>query len=131
MRRALTALAAATLIAVAPVSAHHSFSAYYFEDQSVTLQGVIQEFQLRSPHATVIFTSPDGEGRSRTYSAEWSSPRRLTRNGVTKDTLKPGDAVIITGNPGRNQADHRVRLLTFKRPKDGWSWGILENETFN
>ena len=122
MRRALMALAAATLIAVAPVSAHHSFSAYYFEDQSVSLQGVIQEFQLRSPHATLIFTSPDGEGRSRTYSAEWSSPRRLTRNGVTKDTLMPGDEVVVTGSPGRIASEYKVHLKAIRRPADGWAW---------
>jgi hypothetical protein len=36
--------------------------------------------------------------------------------------------VIISGNPGRDPADHRVRLLQFKRPKDGWSWGLLPDE---
>ena len=46
--------------------------------------------------------------------------------GVT--SVKPGDHVIISGNPGRNAGDHRVRLLTFKRPKDGWSWGLLPDE---
>lgn len=122
MRRALMSLAVATLIAAGPVSAHHSFSAYYFEDQSVTLQGVIQEFQLRSPHATLIFTSPDGEGRPQTYSAEWGSPRRLNRNGVTKDTLKPGDEVVVTGSPGRVASEYKVHLKAIRRPADGWAW---------
>ena len=48
-----------------------------------------------------------------------------------QDTLKPGDDVVISGNPGRNAADHRVRLLTFPRPKDGWSWGMLPDEKFD
>jgi hypothetical protein len=39
--------------------------------------------------------------------------------------------VIISGNPGRNAGDHRVRLLTFKRPKDGWTWGLLPDEQFD
>jgi hypothetical protein len=42
--------------------------------------------------------------------------------------LKPGDHVVISGNPGRNPADHRVRLLKIQRPKDGWSWGLLPNQ---
>jgi hypothetical protein len=43
---------------------------------------------------------------------------------VSREThLKPGDFVVISGNPGRDPADHRVRLLQFKRPKDGWAWG--------
>ena len=67
MRRTLTALGIGALVAVTPVSAHHSFAAYYFEDQSITLEGVVQEFQLRSPHAILIFTSRDREGREQTY----------------------------------------------------------------
>jgi hypothetical protein len=59
---------------------------------------------------------------------EWGSPAQLNSQGVTKDTLKPGDHVIISGNPGRDPQDHRMRLLVFKRPKDGWSWGVLPNE---
>ena len=62
------------------------------------------------------------------YVVEWGSPTQLGGQGVNLDTLKPGDYVIISGNPGRNPADHRVRLLSFKRPKDGWTWGLLPNQ---
>jgi thiamine monophosphate kinase len=61
------------------------------------------------------------------YVVEWGSPSQL-QGKINRDTLKPGDHVVITGNPGRNTDDHRVRLLTFKRPKDGWSWGLLPDE---
>ena len=122
MRRTLIALGIGALVAVAPVSAHHSFAAYYFEDQSVTLEGVVQEFQLRSPHAILIFTSPDRDGRAQTFSAEWGSPNRLSGQGVTKDTLKPGDAVVVTGAPGRVGSENKVHLKGITRPADGWSW---------
>src|SRR5665213_1411261 len=42
--------------------------------------------------------------------------------GVTHDTLKPGDKVIVVGNPGRNPADHRIRMQSIERPSDGWKW---------
>jgi hypothetical protein len=45
--RTLTAIG--IVMAFIPVSAHHSFSAYYLEEQSVTLEGVVQAFQYRSP----------------------------------------------------------------------------------
>ena len=38
-------------------------------------------------------------------------------------SVKPGDHVVITGSPGRNPADHRLRMRTIFRPKDGWRWG--------
>jgi hypothetical protein len=38
------------------------------------------------------------------------------------------DVVVITGSPGRNPADHRVRMVSLVRPSDGFSWGHREGE---
>ena len=62
------------------------------------------------------------------YVVEWGSPSPAEGQRSPEMTLKPGDHIIITGNPGRNAEDHRVRLSTFRRPKDGMSWGLLPNE---
>jgi hypothetical protein len=70
--------------------AHHSFAAYYFESQSISLEGEVQEFQFRSPHAVLLMTARTPDGRMETYAAEWSNPRRLGSQGINKDTLKPG-----------------------------------------
>jgi hypothetical protein len=70
------------------------------------------------------------DGTMNLYVVEWGSPAQLSGR-VSRDTLKPGDHVIITGNPGRNPDDHRVRLLTFRRPSDGRTWGLLETERFD
>ena len=42
--------------------------------------------------------------------------------GVAGDTLRYGDQVIVTGSPGRNPEDHRMRMRSIERPKDGWKW---------
>ena len=131
MKRYLVlAVAVVSLAAGARVLAHHSFAATYLEDQSVTIEGQLVQFLLRNPHSFVHVMVKEPDGTTARYVVEWGSPSQLSGR-VSRDTLKPGDHVIITGNPGRNPADHRVRLLTFKRPKDGWSWGILADETFN
>ena len=122
MRRTLLSIGIGTLVAVIPVSAHHSFSAYYFEEQSVTLEGVVQEFQYRSPHAILVFTAPDSTGRTQTFAAEWSNPRRLSSQGITAQTLKPGDVVLVTGSPGRVASEYKVHLKGIRRAADGWSW---------
>lgn len=122
MRRTLSFLLWAVVGTGTAVSAHHSFSAYYFEDQSVTLQGDVVEFEFRAPHAWVRFNVLDGEGRASVYGAEWANPSRLSRDGVTKDSLKPGDVVKITGSPGRKDADRVMHLKRIERPSDGWSW---------
>jgi hypothetical protein len=109
-------------MAFIPVSAHHSFSAYYLEEQSVTLEGVVQAFQYRSPHAILLFNAPDAQGKTQTFAAEWGNPNRLANQGVTRETLKPGDLVVITGSPGRVATDHKVHLKGIRRPADGWTW---------
>jgi hypothetical protein len=131
MKRYLVGACAAFVLALGtPTLAHHSFAATYLEDQSVTIEGEIVQFLLRNPHSFVHVMVKEKDGTTNRYVVEWGSPAQLSGK-VSRDTLKPGDHVIISGNPGRNAADHRVRLLTFKRPKDGWSWGILESERFD
>ena len=62
------------------------------------------------------------------YGVEWGGTAALGGTGVTRDTLKVGDHVIITGSPGRNPKDHRVRMVTLHRPKDGFGWGRKPGE---
>lgn len=122
MRSTLLALATAILMAGMPAGAHHSFATHYFEDQSISLEGEVQEFQYRSPHTILLFTVRTPEGQTRTYEAEWSNPRRLRGQGINKGTLKPGDFVVVTGSPGRAGSEHKVHLKGIHRPTDGWSW---------
>ena len=121
MRTTLVALAFA--MAVPPVAfSHHSFAAYYFEDRSVTVEGTIAEFAYRSPHAWVYVDVADAKGGATRLGAEWANPNRLTRDGITVDSLKPGDRVVITGSPGRNVSENRIHLKRIERPADGWQW---------
>jgi hypothetical protein len=98
------------------------------EDQNVTVEGELVQFLFRNPHSFVHVMVKEKDGTTNRYVVEWGSPAQLGGQGVTRDTLKPGDYLVISGNPGRDPADHRVRLLKFNRPKDGWSWGLLPTE---
>jgi hypothetical protein len=113
-----------TLLAVAPLFAHHSFAATYFEDQRATIQGTLVEFVYRSPHSlvTVDVTEPATHELVR-WTVEWASNSRLGREGVNADTLKPGDQVTILGHPGRTAGEHRLHMWGITRPSDGWKWG--------
>ena len=122
MRAALLTLCVGVVAFRAPASAHHSFPAHYFEDQTVSIDGELVEFEYRAPHAWVRVMAPDEKGVLQQFSAEWANPSRLTQLGVTKETLKPGDRVIVTGSPGRNPAERRIHLKSIQRPADGWSW---------
>ena len=121
MRTTLVALAFAMAVPTV-ASSHHSFAAYYFEEQSVTIEGTIAEFAYRSPHAWVHVDVADAKGGATRFGAEWANPNRLTRDGITVDSLKPGDRVVITGSPGRNARENRIHLKRIERPADGWQW---------
>ena len=51
--RALAIGAFITLGLTVAVSGHHSFAAYYFEDQSIEIEGDIVEVQFKAPHTWV------------------------------------------------------------------------------
>ena len=122
--RVLTGISAAAVVAIAlPVQAHHSFPSTYFVDQSITVKGKVTQFMFRNPHSAVQLLAPGEDGKMVRWTTEWAAAAALERDGkASRDILHPGDEVIITGAPGRNAEDHKVRLYTIERPADGWRW---------
>jgi len=114
-----------------PLVAHHSFAATYREGQTVMIEGKLVQFQFRNPHSFVHVEAPDEKGMIQRWAVEWGGAGQLGGQGVTRESLKAGDVVVITGNPGRNPADHRIRMLSLRRPADGFGWGGKPGETFD
>ena len=121
-RTIVVAVALASLILAGSVSAHHSFAATYRENQSVTIEGQLVQWQLRNPHSIVQMIVHQPDGRDVRYAVEWRGAGELFGQGVRNDTLRVGDHLVITGNPSRQPSDHRVRLTRLVRPKDGFAW---------
>lgn len=129
MKRRLSVLVVAGLLLPGIAAyAHHSFAATYFEDRTVRIEGKLVQFQFRNPHSFVHVEAPDEQGVMRRWSVEWGGAGQLGGLGVTRESLKPGDHVIITGNPGRTTADHRIRMLSLRRTSDGFGWGQRPGE---
>ena len=124
----LFAAAAVVVGAGAKAYAHHSFAATYLEDQTVTIEGELVQFLFRNPHSFVHVMVKEKDGSMVRYAVEWGGAGQLGGQGVTRETLKPGDHVVISGSPGRNPADHRIRMVSLRRPKDGFGWGQRPGE---
>ena len=123
MKRLLVALAVAwTCVSGAQVHAHHSFDATYVEDEAVTIEGELVQVLFRNPHSFVQVTVMEKDGSMARYAVEWGGVAQLGGQGVTRETLKLGDRLVISGNPGRNPSDHRVRMTRLRRPRDGFGW---------
>jgi hypothetical protein len=124
----LVAVAAIIGMTSARAYAHHSFAATYLEDQTVSIEGELVQFLFRNPHSFVHVMVKEKDGSMVRYAVEWGGAGQLGGQGVTRETLKPGDHVVISGSPGRNPADHRVRMVSLRRPKDGFGWGQRPGE---
>ncbi|MBI2185689.1 MAG: hypothetical protein HYU37_01040 [Acidobacteria bacterium] len=125
MKRMLAALVAAGCCATAAQSyAHHSFPDVYSEDRTVTIQGELAQIVLRNPHSFVHVVVKEKDGSLVRYAVEWVGVTELGGQGVTPQTFKLGDYVIISGWPGRNPTEHRVRMTSLQRPSDGFGWKL-------
>lgn len=129
LQRLSAGLIGAVVLAVG-AKAHHSFTATYDESQEVRIEGTLLTFHFRNPHASVDIMTENENGEQTRWSIEWGGAGQLSGQGVTRDTLRTGDHVVITGNPARDPNVHRLRMQSLRRPSDGYGWGF-EGETFD
>jgi len=121
-------MAAVCWTAAAPARAHHSYGATYDTSREIKLEGTLVQFIYRNPHTFVHVQAPDDSGVSQRWAIEWSGTSQLANNGITRDTLHVGDAVVIVGRPSRVAGEYRVLMVSLKRPSDGFSWGSKQGE---
>jgi Family of unknown function (DUF6152) len=83
-----------TLVCVAvPLSAHHSWPVNM--DRLVTVKGTVIEFEWANPHPMISLEVQSNDGRTEKWMVGGPAINRMTANGWTKTTVKPGD--VITG----------------------------------
>ena len=102
--------------------AHHSATATYIHGKVVKIEGTLKEFIWRNPHSFMKVQARDEKGEMQTWVIEGAAASVLAEQGVTTNTLRPGDHVIVTGFPGRLEEDHRLLLERVERPSDGFKW---------
>lgn len=77
--------------------AHHSFAAEYDSNKPITLKGSVTKMEWMNPHARFYVDVKDDAGKVTNWELELGSPNGLMRRGWTRNSLKPGDAVVIEG----------------------------------
>ena len=124
--RALLALLG--LLAMTVVTfGHHSFAATYDEAKTIEIKGKVVVFSFRNPHSLITVEVTDAKGKKVRWGVEGPGSTQLANSGVQNDTLRYGDELVITGNPGRNPAEPKLRLRTMKRP-DGFTYGLTDEQ---
>ena len=122
MRNVLLGLAVALATATGAY-AHHSYAATYDVTHEITIEGKLAQFVYRNPHSFVHVVTSSEKGAGERWAVEWSGTTQLGNAGVTRESLKVGDLVVITARPSRVQGEYRALMLRLKRPSDGFTWG--------
>src|SRR5262245_5685116 len=102
--RHLVAASTVLLLLAVPALAHHSAAAYNTQQQ-VTVKGTIETYQFKNPHIYMTLKVRKDDGTSTLMEVEAGAASVLNTIGFTKDSVKAGDLVTVTGNPSRNNAD--------------------------
>lgn len=97
----LNLVAVAGLFFAALSSAHHSQSE--FDPQlAVDIEGSVNRLEWRSPHARLYVDVVDENGETVVWDFELPSPTTLMRRGWSRNSLKAGEAVTVTGFRARD-----------------------------
>jgi len=128
MRRLLLFVVAAMLLTGAAGYAHHSYAATYDVGKEVKLEGKLITFQYKNPHSYVTIQAPDAKGVVQRWSVEWAGTSQLSNRGITQESLKVGDAIVIVGRPSRVPGEFKLLMVNLTRPADGFSWGTRSGE---
>ncbi|MSV35994.1 MAG: hypothetical protein EXQ47_10445 [Bryobacterales bacterium] len=84
-------------MAAVPLLAHHSFAAEYDSAKPVTLKGTVTKLEWMNPHARFYVDVKNDQGATTNWELELGSPNGLMRRGWTRNSLKPGDSIVVEG----------------------------------
>jgi hypothetical protein len=114
MHRRLLGIAAvlALLAATVPLAAHHSFAAEFDANRPLTVTGTVVRLEWTNPHARLVIEAEEN-GKTVTWDFELGPPNGLMRNGWTRNSLKQGHTVTISGFHSKTQP-HIANARTVK-----------------
>jgi hypothetical protein len=118
MKRAISALIVAVLLAAAPPTFAHHSRAMFDMTQNVTYRGVVKEYRWENPHSHIVITvANDTSDRSTigTWDIEASSINLMVSRGWNRTTYKPGDRITVVAHPSRD-GSRRVLLFYAIKP---------------
>ena len=118
-----TALCGLFFVLAAAADGHHSIAGMYDNQRPVTIDGVVTQFQFVRPHPYLDLRDTR---TSQTWRFEMDSRGELSSIGMTDDTIKTGDRLVVTGSLARREAN-RAYVERLQRPADGYGYEQVRN----
>jgi hypothetical protein len=119
MHRVMIAGAIVVCLCVATVDAHHAIAAIYDSTRPQTLEGTVIQFQFTSPHPFVVIEAAAGDRANQQWRLEMDNRSELAAVGMTAETLKKGDRIVVSGSMARDQS-RSLYIRRLDRPSDGF-----------
>lgn len=132
LRYFMSAVIVGSLLGVATVEAHHSFT-QFDRDMEMVKTGEVVRWAFNNPHSWLYLNVESEDGSETLWSFEGSSPVSLIGRGVTGSTFEPGDTVTFMfcplrdGRPGGALGWARLADGTYVDPSDGGCDGNEQN----
>jgi len=90
------------LITGVALQAHHAVAGVYDLNKEVVLIGKLKKLNFTNPHASIELSVPDKDGKVTDWILTTASVTVLTREGINKTSMKPGEILKVTVLPARN-----------------------------
>jgi len=135
MRKSILLATGLGLAAIAGGAFAHHGDAGRFEDEVSTISGSVVALQLINPHAGILVSVPDENGKPVTWHVEMEAPQRLQREfGWNRTTLTPGAMITVTGRRVKSGAPNinvteRARILMSETCEEIYHSRDLEPQT--
>ena len=91
------AVAALGALAAGAALAHHSFAAEFDANAPIELTGTVTKVDWANPHTYFYIDVTSAKGDVQNWALEMGSPNGLMRRGWTRDSMKIGDVVVVSG----------------------------------
>ena len=95
----MTALSVAAIVAGSSLAFAHHSATMFEETKTVTVEGVVKEFQYTNPHSWLLVDVKDKDGKVTTWGFEAEGPSTLQRAGIRPSEFPAGTRLTITGRP--------------------------------
>jgi hypothetical protein len=84
--------------------AHHAVAGVYDLNKEIVLEGRLKKLNFTNPHASIELSVPDKKvkGKIVDWKLTTASVQILTREGINKSSMKPGEALKVTILPAKN-----------------------------